>query len=68
MMQLPSVVARLVNDFDVAFAPNEDGAAVWQDLKDQFNSHPGKLELVFVPRGSMLAVGEVKTRTAKERK
>ena len=50
MMQMRSVVARLVCDFDVAFAPHEDGVAVWRDLKDQFNSHPGKLELVFAPR------------------
>ena len=54
-MQLRSVVVRLVNDFDIRFAPHEDGVAVWRDLKDQFNSHPGKLELVFVPQGSTLA-------------
>lgn len=59
MMQLRSVVARLVKNFDVAFAPREDGVAVWRDLKDQFNSHPGKLELVFAPQGSILADNEV---------
>ena len=47
MMQLRSIVALLVAHFDITFAPFEDGTAVWRDLKDQFNSHPGKLELRF---------------------
>ena len=59
MMQMRSVLARLVIDFDVAFAPGEDGVSVWRDLKDQFNSHPGKLELLFIPRISVLPNGEV---------
>ncbi|MCJ1320172.1 hypothetical protein MMC15_005510 [Xylographa vitiligo] len=50
LTQLRSVVALLVSSFDVAFAQDEDGVAVWRDLKDQFNSHPGKLRLVFSPR------------------
>lgn len=59
MMQIRSVVARLVNDFDFAFTPGEDGVNVWRDLKDQFNSHPGKLELVFAPRRFILADREM---------
>ena len=30
--------------------PPEDGVAVRRDLKDQFNSHPGHLNLVVPPR------------------
>lgn len=60
-MQLRSVVARLVNDFDVNFASHENGVAVWENLKDQFNSHPGDLELVFVPRESTSVNGSTNT-------
>ena len=50
LRQIRNVVASLVTNFDVTFAPGEDGTAVWRDLKDQFNSHPGRLELIFTPR------------------
>ncbi|KAL8709875.1 MAG: hypothetical protein Q9220_005491 [cf. Caloplaca sp. 1 TL-2023] len=52
LLQVRSIVALLVSEFDVSFAPGEDGVAVWRDLKDQFNSHPGKLQLVFSKRRS----------------
>lgn len=51
--QMRSVITLLVSEFDVRFAPNEDGQAVWRDLKDQFNSHPGKLDLVFSKKKAM---------------
>lgn len=44
------VVALLISEFDVAFASPEDSQSVWRDLKDQFNLHPGKLQLVFARR------------------
>lgn len=53
MIQLRSVVALLVSKFDVRFAPGEEGVAVWRDLRDQYNAHPGKLEMVFTPRAGV---------------
>lgn len=50
MLQIHGVVASLLGQFDVAFGPDEDGVSVWRDLKDQFNAHPGELDLIFVPR------------------
>ncbi|KAL8747752.1 MAG: hypothetical protein Q9190_000410 [Brigantiaea leucoxantha] len=50
LTQLRSVLALLVTRFDVRLAPGEEGVKVWKDLKDQFNSHPGKLRLVFTLR------------------
>ncbi|KAL8896385.1 MAG: hypothetical protein Q9192_003121 [Flavoplaca navasiana] len=50
LAQIRSVVALLISKFDVHFAPGEDHLSVWKDLKDQFNSHPGKLHLVFSER------------------
>ncbi|KAI4109170.1 MAG: hypothetical protein LQ339_001976 [Xanthoria mediterranea] len=52
LMQIRSVVALLITGFDVHFAPDGDRLSVWKDLKDQFNSHPGKLHLVFRKRPS----------------
>lgn len=49
-MQLRSVVALLVTNYDISFAPGEDGTSVWKKMKDQFNSHPGELNLDFTPR------------------
>lgn len=50
MMQSRGVVTLIVTHIDVKNAPHDNGIRVWRDLKDQFKSHPGKLELVFSPR------------------
>ncbi|TGO57308.1 hypothetical protein BCON_0067g00290 [Botryotinia convoluta] len=50
LMQLRSVIATLVTRYDISFGPNEDGLAVCRDMKDQFNQHPGKLDICFIPR------------------
>ena len=50
LTQLRCIVELLITEYDFDFAPNEDGEAVWRDLKDQFTSHPGKLHLVFTQR------------------
>jgi cytochrome P450 len=50
LMQLRGVIALLVTRYDICFAPGEDGVAVCRDMKDQFNQHPGRLEISFRPR------------------
>lgn len=52
MAQLRSVVKVVVSSFEIGFAPGEDKNSVWENLKDQFNAHPGKLHLVFSVRNS----------------
>lgn len=46
MMELRFVVALLVQEYDIGFAPGEDGIRVWREMKDQFTAGPGRLELV----------------------
>lgn len=50
MMELRCVTALLLTQFDVSFAPGEDGLRSMKDLKDCFTARPGKLELIFQPR------------------
>lgn len=52
LMELRSVAASLVWNYDVEFAPGEDGTSVCADMKDHFTSHPGGLRLVFRARGT----------------
>ena len=53
LTQIRTVLVFLITHFDVKFAPGEKGVDVWRTLKDQFNSHPGKLHLVFSRRGKL---------------
>ena len=46
MMELRFVVPLLVQEYDIGFAPGEDGIRVWREMKDQFTAAPGRLELV----------------------
>ncbi len=41
------VTARLVKKYHTSYAPEETGERVARDLKDQFTSNPGRLQLVF---------------------
>ena len=44
------MVGSLVTEFDIYFAPGEDGSRVEKDMKDHFAAAPGKLELTFRKR------------------
>jgi hypothetical protein len=47
LMELRSVIARAVTEFDVSFAPGEDGTALLEDSLDTFTIALAPLMLVF---------------------
>ncbi|KAL2043852.1 hypothetical protein N7G274_003372 [Stereocaulon virgatum] len=49
LMEIRSIVSRIVREFDVSFAPGEDGKEVMGAAKDTFTLSPGELQLVFHP-------------------
>jgi tryprostatin B 6-hydroxylase len=49
-MELRIVTAMLLREFDISFAPGDDGTELLEDTRDAFASAPGKLELVFRAR------------------
>lgn len=49
-MELRSVIALLVSQFDVQFAPGENGSRLINDSKDYFTITISDLDLVFTPR------------------
>ncbi|KAK5677365.1 hypothetical protein LTS10_009935 [Elasticomyces elasticus] len=48
-IELRTVVTRLILEFDVSFAPGEDGKRLMNDTKDHFTLTVGELDLVFTP-------------------
>ena len=50
LMELRTVIALIVNEFDVALAPGEDGTDLLENSRDFFTVALGKLKLVFTPR------------------
>ena len=46
-MELRIATAVLVTNYDVTFAPNEDGSKLFKELRDTFTVAPGPLNLVF---------------------
>ncbi|KAL4861311.1 hypothetical protein BDV12DRAFT_208149 [Aspergillus spectabilis] len=50
LMNLRTTVARLIMEFDVKFAPGEDGSRFLGDAKDNFVLYLGELDLVFTRR------------------
>ena len=44
------MTAVLIDKFDIAFAPGEDGIGVERYLKEIIKNNPGPLTLVFTPR------------------
>lgn len=50
LMELRSVVAELVTQFDVEFAPGEDGSALLNESADFFTVSLSDLQLVFTER------------------
>ena len=49
-MQIRTLTARILLEFDVSFAPGEDGSRILTQTKDHFTVDPGQLDLVFTPR------------------
>ena len=50
-MELRAVIARLVAEFDIAFAPGEDGKDLLEKSKDVFAMELAPLRLVLIKRG-----------------
>ena len=50
LMELRNVTARLVTEFDVKFAPGEDGSNLLEKSKDIFTLQLAPLELIFTRR------------------
>ncbi|KAK1085984.1 hypothetical protein LTR33_001794 [Friedmanniomyces endolithicus] len=48
-LELRTVVTRIILEFDVAFAPGEDGSQILTQTRDHFTVTPGELNLVFTP-------------------
>jgi cytochrome P450 len=48
-MQLRTLTARILLEFDVKFAPGEDGKRILTETKDHFTVDVGGLDLVFTP-------------------
>jgi tryprostatin B 6-hydroxylase len=49
-MELRNVIARIVTEFDVKFAPDEDGTALLEKSTDTFTIALAPLMLVFTKR------------------
>jgi hypothetical protein len=49
-MELRTVISLIVDEFDVALAPGEDGSDLLENSHDVFTIALGKLKLVFTPR------------------
>ncbi|KAI2627965.1 cytochrome P450 monooxygenase-like protein [Hypomontagnella submonticulosa] len=48
--ELRLVIAALLRDFTVQFAPGYDPEMMWRDMKDQVTAQPGHVFCVFTPR------------------
>ena len=49
-MELRNVVARIVTEFNIKFAPGEDGSALMEESKDTFTMEWALMELGFMKR------------------
>jgi cytochrome P450 len=50
LMELREVIARIVTQFDIAFAPGEDGTVLFEKTKDVFTLEVAPLKMVFKQR------------------
>jgi tryprostatin B 6-hydroxylase len=50
LMEIRNVIARIVTEFDVKFAPGEDGTALLKETMDTFTLALAPLMLVFTKR------------------
>lgn len=48
-MQIRTLTARILLEFDVRFAPGEDGKRILTETKDHFTVDVWSLDLVFTP-------------------
>lgn len=48
-IEMRTLTAQLLLDYDVSFAPGEDGKRLLTETKDHFTLGLGKLDLVFTP-------------------
>jgi cytochrome P450 family 628 len=46
-VELRTVITLLLLNFNVRFAPGEDGTTLFRDTKDMFTTALGELELLF---------------------
>jgi cytochrome P450 len=51
-LEMRTLVAQLILNFDVKLAPGEDGTRLLTRTKDHFTVTPGQLDLVFTPASS----------------
>ena len=51
---LRMAVARLIQKYQFALPPGETGGHMARDMKDQFTSYPGKLDLIFKLRSETM--------------
>lgn len=51
MMELRSVVGRVVSEFDVLLEEGTDVKAYWEGVKDHFTAGPPKMMVRFVRAG-----------------
>jgi hypothetical protein len=58
-MEIRTVVTQILLQFDVSFAPGEDGTSLLEKTKDYFTLGLGDLNLVFEKRKSWWEVGSV---------
>jgi cytochrome P450 family 628 len=49
-MELRNVTARIVTEFDIKFAPGEDGSALMEESKDVFTMELAPMEVIFTKR------------------
>lgn len=52
-MEIRSVTAQVLLNFDVSFAPGEDGTNLVENTKDCFTMELAGLNLCFTPRDSV---------------
>jgi cytochrome P450 family 628 len=50
LMEIRNVMARIVTEFDVKFAPDEDGTKLLEESHDTFTIALAPLELIFTRR------------------
>lgn len=53
LVALRLVVAVLLQDYNVGFAPGYDEDTIWRDMRDQVTCQPGQVLCIFTPRKSV---------------
>lgn len=50
LMEVRTVLSRLFYEFDISFAPNEDGRSLVEDSKEHFTLSLADMNVCFTPR------------------